>query len=91
LNGITQADAGDYILNFTSICPWSFTRSITVTDCVPPCPADFNQDGGVDGADVDAFFADWVNATAAADVNQDGGVDGSDVDSFFIAWVNGGC
>lgn len=91
LNGITQADAGDYILYFTSTCSWSFTRSITVTDCVPPCPADFNQDGGVDGADVDAFFADWVNGTAAADVNQDGGVDGSDVDSFFSAWVNGGC
>ena len=26
----------------------------------PPCPADYNQDGGVDGPDVDAFFTDWA-------------------------------
>jgi hypothetical protein len=55
------------------------------------CPADFNQDGGVDGADVDAFFAAWENGETQADVNQDGGIDGGDVDTFFAAWENGGC
>ncbi|MBL9000111.1 MAG: right-handed parallel beta-helix repeat-containing protein [Phycisphaerae bacterium] len=55
------------------------------------CPADFNQDGGVDGSDVDAFFAAWEAGDAAADVNQDGGIDGSDVDTFFAAWEAGGC
>lgn len=55
------------------------------------CPADFNQDGGVDGADVEAFFIAWESAQSSADVNQDGGVDGADVEFFFIAWQNGGC
>ncbi|MBS0195959.1 MAG: hypothetical protein JSR77_04300 [Planctomycetes bacterium] len=56
-----------------------------------PCPADFNQDGGVDGADVSDFFAAWEIGDAIADVNQDGGVDGADVTTFFVAWENGGC
>jgi hypothetical protein len=57
----------------------------------PPCPADFNQDGGIDGADVDAFFSAWENADAAADVNADGGIDGTDVQTFFAVWEAGGC
>ena len=55
------------------------------------CPADFNQDGGIDGADVDAFFGAWEAGDFAADVNGDGGVDGADVDTFFNAWEAGGC
>jgi len=55
------------------------------------CAADYNQDGGVDGADVEAFFADWENGLACSDVNQDGGVDGADVEFFFGVWENGGC
>ena len=55
------------------------------------CPADFNQDGGVDGADVQEFFASWESGSTTADVNQDGGVDGADVERFFAAWENGGC
>lgn len=57
----------------------------------PPCPADFNQDGGVDGADVEAFFLAWEQGEPESDVNQDGGIDGADVETFFIAWENGGC
>jgi hypothetical protein len=57
----------------------------------PRCPADFNQDGGVDGADIDAFFAAWEAGDAAADVNADGGVDGLDVDACLTAWEAGGC
>ena len=58
---------------------------------VPPCPADFNDDGGIDGADVQAFFAAWEIAGPAADVNQDGGIDGADVGAFFAVWEAGGC
>ncbi len=57
----------------------------------PPCPADYNQDGGIDGSDVQAFFADWELGLEAADVNLDGGVDGADVEAFYAAWENGGC
>ena len=55
------------------------------------CLADFNQDGGVDGADVDAFFTAWATGVAAADINLDGGVDGSDIEPFFALWESGGC
>jgi hypothetical protein len=56
-----------------------------------PCPADFNNDGGVDGADVEAFFNAWEAGDPAADVNGDGGIDGADVETFFTAWEAGGC
>jgi len=58
---------------------------------VAGCPADFNEDGGIDGADVDAFFAEWEMGGHHADVNADGGIDGSDVGEFFMIWENGGC
>lgn len=55
------------------------------------CAADYNQDGGVDGGDVEAFFNDWSSSIGCADVNIDGGIDGGDVEAFFIVWSNGGC
>jgi uncharacterized membrane protein len=55
------------------------------------CAADYDQNGGVDGSDVEAFFNDWSNGVGCADVNQDGGIDGSDVESFFRVWEAGGC
>ncbi|MBX3383116.1 MAG: hypothetical protein KF864_06365 [Phycisphaeraceae bacterium] len=55
----------------------------------PPCVADFNGDGGVDGADVEAFFLAWEVAQPQADINEDGGVDGGDVEAFFLAWELG--
>lgn len=63
---------------------------------VPPpicaeCAADFNDDGGVDGGDVEAFFAVWQEGGACADVNADGGVEGADIEAFFAVWVNGAC
>jgi len=57
----------------------------------PRCAADFNQDGGVDGADVEAFYTVWELGEACGDVNLDGGVDGGDVEAFFAVWENGGC
>jgi uncharacterized membrane protein len=56
-----------------------------------PCPADFNEDGGVDGTDVEAFFFQWEAGNLAADTNRDGGVDGSDIEYFFVRWEAGGC
>lgn len=71
------------------------TRTVAVRLVEAPastfCIADFNQDGGVDGSDIEAFFTAWSNSEPLADANQDGGVDGSDVEVFFLAWENGGC
>ena len=55
------------------------------------CIADYNADGGVDGADIESFFLDWEQGVSAADVNEDGGVDGPDIEAFFVAWQAGGC
>ncbi|MBL9000662.1 MAG: hypothetical protein JNK25_05945 [Phycisphaerae bacterium] len=57
----------------------------------PGCAADFNQDGGIDGADVGAFYDVWEAGETCGDVNQDGGIDGADVDYFFSVWEQGGC
>ncbi len=57
-------------------------------DC-PACPADFNSDGGVDGADVSEFFAFWESGDGCADSNEDGGIDGGDVEVFFALWEAG--
>lgn len=58
---------------------------------LPRCFADFNTDGGIDGGDVESFFAEWEAGSTSADVNADGGVDGSDVGTFFVTWEQGGC
>lgn len=60
------------------------------TGC-PLCPADFNGDGGIDGADVQAFFISWEAGESCADVNLDGGIDGLDVEFFFELWEAGNC
>lgn len=60
-------------------------------EIVPPCIADFNADGGIDGADVEAFFEAWTAAQPDADTNQDGGIDGGDVEQVFTLWSQGGC
>ncbi len=57
----------------------------------PPCVADFNVDGGVDGADVAAFFEAWQGGDFLADVNDDGGVDGGDAGDFMRLWAAGDC
>ena len=57
----------------------------------PICPADWNRDGGVDAADVEAFFEAWEESVPRADINRDGSVDLQDVSSFFEVWEAGGC
>ncbi len=76
----------------TNACGSLNSNPATLTLCAClACPADFNQDGGVDGVDVQAFFASWEVGNCDADVNLDGGVDGSDVNSFFAVWEDGRC
>ncbi|MCX5689915.1 MAG: hypothetical protein NTV94_09075, partial [Planctomycetota bacterium] len=36
------------------------------------CIGDYNCDGGIDGSDVQAFFAEWEIGAAGADLNSDG-------------------
>jgi serine protease len=93
IDPVTEADLGAYDVAVYGWChPTVPTISrVAMLTIGSACPADFNQDGGVDGSDIDAFFAAWELGEPAADVNQDGGVDGGDIGTFFAAWENGGC
>ena len=91
---MSPSDAGGYRAIYktgsgSTLCHWE--GPTILVGVAPCCPADFNQDGGIDGGDIDAFFGAWEAGDGAADVNQDGGVDFGDVDTFFTAWENGGC
>jgi len=88
---VADARELDHDIVLAEGCPSS--ASVAYLDSVipAPCVADFNEDGGIDGADVNAFFAAWESGDSSADANEDGGVDGSDVGEFFAAWEAGGC
>jgi len=83
-------DSGDFTAIFSNACG-SITSIVATVTVAPTCPADYNQDGGVDGADLESFFIDWEAGDSQADVNQDGGVDGTDVETFIVVWEAGGC
>ncbi|MBS0197285.1 MAG: hypothetical protein JSR77_11050 [Planctomycetes bacterium] len=60
LREVRPSDNGVYTLRYICGGTTMATRGATLTvDEGQVCPADFNGDGGVDGADVEAFFARW--------------------------------
>lgn len=76
----------------TAECGTVFSNPAMLFLCAcPSCPADFNFDGGIDGADIDLFFSDWESDVPCADVNRDGGIDGGDIEAFYAAWESGQC
>ena len=82
----TTGAGGPYIINLLGTCfPGGGGGGC------PSCAADFNEDGGVDGADVEAFYIVWESGEGCGDVNEDGGVDGGDIEYFFVLWEQGGC
>lgn len=85
LSSVTSADAGYYDCVITTPCGSMTSIAANLTICI----GDFNCDGGVDGADIDAFFTDWELGSPIADTNADGGVDGADVSVFFERWEAG--
>jgi hypothetical protein len=51
------------------------------------CPADFNGDGEVDGADLGLFLVEWGPCEGCqGDFNGDGHVDGADLGLFLVEW-----
>jgi hypothetical protein len=92
INPSQLADAGVYTCRVTTACGSAISSGATLTvNPAPPCFADFNGDGGVDGDDITAFFEAWEAGDASADTNLDGGVDGADADVFYSMWEAGGC
>lgn len=64
---------------------------VTACDPCPGCPADWDWSGGVDGADVAAFFVDYEQGSRCADIDDSAGVDATDMAIFFQAYEAGGC
>ncbi len=50
------------------------------------CPADFNKDGSVDGADLGIFLSEWNTDEDDQDLNDDGVVNGGDLGLLLSAW-----
>jgi hypothetical protein len=84
-------NAGIDVGNIESFAIGTAFSTSNCTPACPPCAADFNQDGGVDGADIEGFFAAWESGAGCGDTNLDGGVDGGDIEAFFSVWEAGGC
>jgi hypothetical protein len=79
--------AGQSVVRLRHLSDWrTDIRALYVT-----CPADYNEDGGIDGADLQAFFETWQQGVERADIDADGGVDGNDIEAFFVRWAAGGC
>jgi len=89
---LVDADGVEYNSSPTFGTPNALiTFSINQGTACTTCTGDYNQDGGIEGGDIEAFFTDWEVSAPCADVNQDGGVDGTDVEFFFVAWEQSGC
>jgi probable HAF family extracellular repeat protein len=86
MNALDPSLSGEYSLVATDSCGSTISQPAEVSIY---CPGDFNSDGGIDGTDVDAFYASWEAGESPADVNLDGGVDGADVSVFFERWEAG--
>jgi hypothetical protein len=51
----------------------------------PLCPADLNDDGSVDGADLGILLSAW-GSTGAPDLDGSGAIDGGDLGALLAAW-----
>jgi hypothetical protein len=104
LEVVSEGDATTVVVRcvVTNSCGSATSREVTVSvlsasdpfcggSSCPPCAADYDQNGGVDGGDLAAFFADFETGEACADVDQNGGVDGGDLGFFFAVFEAGGC
>ncbi|MCH2144284.1 MAG: right-handed parallel beta-helix repeat-containing protein [Phycisphaerales bacterium] len=67
--------------------PWSDLGGNTVaSNCPGECTGDINQDGLVDGADLNMLLGDWGQSDSAADLDGNGLVDGEDLLVILGAW-----
>ena len=55
-------------------------------DCAPPCPADFDGNDVVDGADLGVLLSAWGSTGSPADLNDDMLVDGMDLGILLFLW-----
>jgi len=87
-NGNQREDSCDIAAGFST----DLNGNSRPDECDPPfCIPDFDDSGGIDGSDVEAFFRVWESGSTRGDTNGDGSTDGSDVETFFLLWEAGQC
>lgn len=100
LDNVTQADAVTYDCVVSNACANATSNAITLIVlgandhyCLgcPPCAMDYDNDGGVTGGDIAAFFHDFEQGLPCADIDQDGGITGADLAYFILIFESGSC
>jgi hypothetical protein len=64
----------------------SGTMTVSCTPSAPPCPADLNDDGVVDGADLASLLGNW--GLPGGDLDGNNTTDGADLASLLGSWGN---
>jgi len=83
-------DASGNVIGYRPL-PSRFINKVlgTVGSAAPPCPADLNHDGKVNGADLGLMLGSWgLCSGCPADLNGDGRVNGADLGLLLGAWGN---
>ncbi|MFO0873814.1 MAG: CRTAC1 family protein [Phycisphaerales bacterium] len=68
----------------TTLANIAANQTLTIASAAPACPADFDGNGSVDGADLGSLLGDWNGS--ARDLTGDGVVDGADLGVLLGAW-----
>ena len=74
-----------YVFGFTDFDLRIDNISITTTEPTP-CPADLDNDGSVNAADMGILLILWGHAKTAADLNNDGVVNAPDLGLLLVGW-----
>ena len=64
----------------------AFAKATDLFAPVTACPADFNADHSVDGADISMLLSDWGVSGSPRDLTGDGTVSGADVAALLSGW-----
>jgi hypothetical protein len=81
-NGWTAEVAGDHGEIIINACLW-----LNPAPQAPPCPADINSDGAVNGSDLALLLQSWgACAKCAADIDPNGSIDGADLALLLQSW-----
>ena len=92
--GFTLAAAQSISDDGRVICGWGYEDVIFFPDAwivvlpagEPPCPADFDGNATVDGADLALLLVAWGSSDAGVDLDGSGTIDGADLALFLAEW-----
>ncbi|MFO0783493.1 MAG: protease pro-enzyme activation domain-containing protein [Phycisphaerales bacterium] len=76
-------------VKFDMVTGWGAMKldAFILTQVPPPCPADLNGSGTVDGTDLGILLSQW-GGDGTADLNNDNIVDGTDLGILLAGWGN---